>query len=112
MRQMVSDRSSLAANGAVTLREAAWGFLWGNAAALVLGAVFVQFPRAERSLLRVAVATYCIPLVTIGPILVVVLPGDEPKEALAALSVFFTTLLGTIQGLRSANPAARFLCPW
>jgi len=106
LRQMVADRSSYVANGAVTLHEAFVGFLWGNAVAIVLGVLFVQFPRVERSLLRVAVATYCIPLVTIGPILVVVLPGDGPKEALAALSVFFTTLLSTIQGLRSANPAA------
>jgi ABC-type nitrate/sulfonate/bicarbonate transport system permease component len=106
LRQMVADRASYLTNATVTLREAAIGFLWGNAAAIALGVLFVQFPRVERSLLRVAVATYCIPLVTIGPILVVVLPGDGPKEALAALAVFFTTLLGTLQGLRSANPSS------
>ncbi len=105
-RQMLLDRASYVANGAATLREALVGFLWGNAAAVVLGGVFVRYPLAERSLLRVAVASYCIPLVTIGPILVVVLPGDGPKEALAALSVFFTSLLCTLQGLRSANPSS------
>jgi len=104
--QLIADRASYVANGATTLREAAVGFLVGNAAAVLLGALFVQFPLAERILLRVAVAAYCIPLVTLGPILVVVLPGDGPKVALAALAVFFTTLLGTLQGLRSANPAA------
>lgn len=105
-RQMLADRGAYAANGATTLREAFVGFCWGNAAAIVLGAVFVQFPLVERSLLKVAVASYCIPLVTIGPILVVVLPGDGPKEALAAMAVFFTSLLCTLQGLRSANPAS------
>jgi ABC-type nitrate/sulfonate/bicarbonate transport system permease component len=105
-RQMIADRASYLANGATTLREAFVGFCWGNAFAIVLGGLFVQYPLVERSLLRVAVASYCIPLVAIGPILVVVLPGDGPKEALAALAVFFTSLLCTIQGLRSANPSA------
>jgi ABC-type nitrate/sulfonate/bicarbonate transport system permease component len=103
---MILDRHSFVANGATTLREAFVGFCWGNGAAIALAALFVQFPLVERSLLRVAVASYCIPLVTIAPILVVTLPGDGPKEALAALSVFFTTLLCTLQGLRSANPSS------
>jgi ABC-type nitrate/sulfonate/bicarbonate transport system permease component len=105
-RQMLADRDAYVANGAATLREAFIGFCWGNAAAVLLGALFVQYPLVERSLLRIAVASYCIPLVAIGPILVVVLPGDGPKEALAALAVFFTSLLCTIQGLRSANPSS------
>jgi sulfonate transport system permease protein len=33
----------------------------------------------------------------------VVLTGDQPKVVLAALSVFFTTLVGTVSGLRSAD---------
>lgn len=105
VRQMLNDRSALAVNAGATLREALVGFCWGNLAAVALGAVFVRYPAVERSLLRVAVACYCMPLVAVGPILVVVLPGDGPKEALAGLAVFFTTLLCTLQGLRSANPA-------
>jgi ABC-type nitrate/sulfonate/bicarbonate transport system permease component len=105
-RQMLLDRDAYLANAATTLREAFIGFCWGNAAAIALAGLFVRYPLVERSLLRVAVASYCVPLVTIGPILVVVLPGDGPKEALAALSVFFTSLLCTIQGLRSANPSS------
>jgi sulfonate transport system permease protein len=105
--QMILDRHAFVANASTTLREAFIGFCWGNGAAIALAALFVRFPFVERSLLRVAVASYCIPLVTIGPILVVILPGDGPKEALAALSVFFTTLLCTLQGLRSASTASR-----
>jgi sulfonate transport system permease protein len=105
-RQMLADRGAYAANAATTLREAFVGFCWGNAAAVALGCLFVHYPLVERSLLRIAVASYCIPLVTIGPILVVVLPGDGPKEALAAMAVFCTSLLCTLQGLRSANPSS------
>ena len=54
-------------------------------------------------LLKLAIAAYCAPLVAIAPILVVVLSGDGPKVALAALAVFFTTLVATVLGLRSVD---------
>jgi ABC-type nitrate/sulfonate/bicarbonate transport system permease component len=46
------------------------------------------------------------PLLAIGPILQIVFSGDTPKVALAALSVFFTTLIATVLGLRSADHAS------
>jgi ABC-type nitrate/sulfonate/bicarbonate transport system permease component len=88
-----------------TLREAGWGWLWGNLLAVALAVVFVQVPVAERALLKVAVASYCLPVIAIGPILAILFSGDTPKIILAALSVFFTTLIAMIVGLRSA-PAA------
>ncbi|MFE9693121.1 ABC transporter permease [Micromonospora sp. NPDC005806] len=100
------DRSAHEANMAVTLREAMVGYVWGNLAAILLAVLFVRLPAVERVLLRLAIASYCVPLVAIAPILVVVLPGDAPKEALAALSVFFTTLVATVVGLRSSDKAA------
>lgn len=104
--QVWTDRSSIIANSGVTLREAMVGYFWGNLAALVLGVLFVQFRVLERLFLRLAIASYCIPLVAIAPILVVVMDGDGPKHALAALSVFFTTLIATMVGLRSSDPTA------
>jgi sulfonate transport system permease protein len=104
--QLWQDRSSILANSQVTLREAMTGYLWGNLTAIVFGVLFVQFRAVERLLLRLAIASYCVPLVAIAPILVVVLDGDGPKSALAALSVFFTTLIATMIGLRSSDPTA------
>jgi ABC-type nitrate/sulfonate/bicarbonate transport system permease component len=86
-----------------TATEAGLGFLWGNAIALVLAIIFVLVPITERALLRVVLATYCMPIIAIGPILQVVLNGTAPKIALAAMSVLFTTLIGTLTGLRSAD---------
>ncbi|WP_405150831.1 ABC transporter permease subunit [Sphaerisporangium sp. NBC_01403] len=100
------DRAIYSGNIATTLSEAAIGFLWGNLLAVALAAVFVQVPAVERLLLRIAVASYCVPLVAIAPILVIVLPGDVPKQALAGLSVFFTTLTAAVLGLRSADRSA------
>jgi len=90
-------------NIAATLGEAARGWFFGNLAAIVLGCLFVAIPAVEVALLRVAIATYCLPIIAIGPILEIVFSGDEPKVIMAALSVFFTTLLGTMLGLRSAD---------
>lgn len=101
--QMWDDRSFYVPHIETTLREAAIGYLWGNALAIGLAVLVVQFPLVERGLLRLAIATYCMPLLAIGPILQIVFSGDTPKAALAALSVFFTTLIATVLGLRSAD---------
>jgi ABC-type nitrate/sulfonate/bicarbonate transport system permease component len=86
-----------------TLREAGKGWLWGNLIAIVLAIAFVQIPLVERALLQLALASYCLPVIAIGPVLAVLFSGDTPKVILAALSVIFTTLVGALVGLRSAD---------
>lgn len=96
-------------NGSVTLSEAALGFLWGNTLALVVAGLALLLPKLESLATQIAVITYCIPIVAIGPIvrLVVGAPSDgEPAPAaivLAALSVFFTTVVGALTGVKSAD---------
>jgi ABC-type nitrate/sulfonate/bicarbonate transport system permease component len=89
-----------------TMSEAFTGYLVANVLAIVLAVAFVQVPLVEKALLRVAVASYCLPIIAIGPILTFVLHGDAPKSALAGLLVFFPTLVGAVVGLRSADRAA------
>jgi ABC-type nitrate/sulfonate/bicarbonate transport system permease component len=86
-----------------TASAAFWGWLWGNALAIVMALVFVQIPLIEKGLLKLAVAIYCLPIVAIGPLLQIRFDGTTPKIILAALSVYFTTLIGMIVGLRSAD---------
>jgi ABC-type nitrate/sulfonate/bicarbonate transport system permease component len=86
-----------------TLGRAAKGYVWGNGLAITVALVFVLVPVLEKALMQIAVATYCLPIIAIGPILQVVFRGDAPKIALSALSVFFTTLIGMLVGLRSAD---------
>jgi ABC-type nitrate/sulfonate/bicarbonate transport system permease component len=93
-------------NALTTLREAGQGWLWGNVIAIVLAIAFVQIPLAERALLQVALASYCLPVVAIGPVLAILYTKDTPKVILAALSVIFTTLIGTLVGLRQADPTS------
>jgi ABC-type nitrate/sulfonate/bicarbonate transport system permease component len=93
-------------NTLTTVREAAAGWLYGNAIAIALAVVFVQIPILERALLKLALASYCLPVIAIGPILAIFFSGDTPKVILAALSVTFTTLVSTLVGLRSADRAS------
>lgn len=85
-----------------TLWEAARGFVWGNLAAIALAAVVALFPMAERTVLRVSLVIYCLPLVALGPLLRVVYgTGDGPQVTLAALGCFYTTLVPLLVGLRA-----------
>ncbi|WP_375433097.1 ABC transporter permease [uncultured Friedmanniella sp.] len=88
-----------------TLGAAARGYLYGNVAALVLAMLVLLVPALEQVVTQIAIVTYCLPLVAIGPILVIVSGRDAPQGAsvvLAALSVFFTTVVGSLLGLRAA----------
>ena len=104
--EMWDDKSYYWPNMIVTVREAAKGYLAGNVIAIVLAVIFIQVPFIERLLMRLAIASYCVPLVAIAPILIVTTSGDTPKAALAAITVLFTTLIATLLGLRSVDKSA------
>ncbi|HZQ86149.1 MAG TPA: ABC transporter permease subunit [Acidimicrobiales bacterium] len=90
-------------NIGTTMKEAITGYIDANVLAIVLGVLFVLWPVVESALLRIAIASYCLPIIAIGPILIFTLHGDAPKSALAALLVFFPSLIGVVVGLRSAD---------
>lgn len=90
-------------NVGVTLREAALGFLWGNALAIAVAFVVLLVPVLEAVATQVAVISYCMPLTAIGPIILVVFGGRAPSIFLAGISVFFTTLVGALLGLKAAD---------
>ena len=87
----------------VTLGNAAIGFVLGNLAALVLAALALVWPRSERVVTGLALLVFCLPLVATGPILRVFFgPGSGPQIILAALAVYYTTLIPLLVGLRAA----------
>lgn len=96
-----------------TLMEASIGFLWGNLIALLLASLVLLVPWLEPVIMQIAVTTYCLPVVAVGGISIVVLggaeqPGDPSKTSifLAALMVFFTTVVGAVLGFKSADHAS------
>lgn len=97
----------------VTMTEAGLGFLWGNGLALLLASVVLLLPRLEYVVTQIAVVSYCLPVVAVGGIAIVILggakrPGDPSLTAilLAALAVFFTTVIGALAGFRAADRAS------
>ena len=85
-----------------TTREAMIGYAAGNLAALLLALVVVLLPGLERQVLRFALVIYCLPLVALGPLLRLVYGfGDGPQITLAALAVFYLTLVPLLVGLRA-----------
>ena len=98
---------------AVTIEEAARGFVYGNSVALLLASTVLLVPRLEPVVVQVAVVSYCLPLVAVGGISIVVLGGaDAPGEPsatavfLASLAVFFTTVVGALLGFKAADRAS------
>ena len=94
----------------VTITEALIGYGWGNGLALLLAATVLLAPRIETVVVQIAVVSYCLPIVAVGGIAIVVLggakvAGDPSKTAifLAALVVFFTTVVGALLGFRAAD---------
>lgn len=103
-RQMVDDGWHFYwPNMQTTIWEATKGFLWGNLLAIALAMLVLLVPLIERPLVQLSVVSYCLPIVAIGPIFAIVFSGETPKVALAGMAVFFTTLVGMLLGLRSAD---------
>jgi len=92
----------------VTVQNAGWGFLAGNLAAILLVLVVALLPRMRVIVAAIALVVFCLPLVATGPVLRVLYgPGPGPQITLAALSVYYTTFIPLLVGLRAA-PASWF----
>ncbi len=100
-----SDRSLLAGQGWVTLREVVLGF----GVALVLGLAFAVALHLSgvlrRAIYPLLVASQTVPIIVIAPILVVWFGyGIGPKLAIIALICFFPITVNTLDGLGAVDP--------
>ncbi|GAA2514366.1 ABC transporter permease [Winogradskya consettensis] len=98
-------------NVSLTLREALIGYVGGNLIAIVLAALVMVVRQLEGLVSQLAVISYCIPVVAIGPILRIIIDPPQSGEVagtavfLAGLLVFFTTVVGSLLGLKAADKA-------
>ncbi|MBF6137554.1 ABC transporter permease subunit [Nocardia otitidiscaviarum] len=93
-------------NFRITAWGALQGFLWGNVLAIILAVLVILVPPIEMLATQLAILSYCTPLLALGPIILVVFGGRTPTVFLAAMYCFFTTMVGTVAGLRSADGAS------
>lgn len=87
---------------AVTGSNALAGFVLGNLVAVMLAGLALVWPRLGGLVSGLALAVFCLPMVATGPILRVLMgPGNGPQIVLAALAVYYTTLIPLLAGLRA-----------
>jgi ABC-type nitrate/sulfonate/bicarbonate transport system permease component len=101
------DRSLLADNAWVTLKEVLLGFLCALALGLAFAVALHLSQTLRRALYPLLVASQTVPVIVIAPILIVWFGyGLGPKLGIIALICFFPITVNTLDGLRSVDPEA------
>jgi ABC-type nitrate/sulfonate/bicarbonate transport system permease component len=102
--QLWRDRADYPQHTLATVQAAGIGFVIGNAVAIGLALVFVRVPLLERLLRGVGLTLFSVPLIALVPVLIIAFQGSTPRIVLAALSVYFPTMVSTLVGLRRIDP--------
>jgi putative hydroxymethylpyrimidine transport system permease protein len=101
------NRSLLAENTWVTVREVLLGFACAVAAGLAFAVALHFSSLLRRAAYPLLVGSQAIPILALAPIFVVLFGfGIGPKLAVVALVCFFPITVATLDGLRSVDPAA------
>ncbi|NPA91060.1 MAG: ABC transporter permease [Chloroflexi bacterium] len=88
----------------VTLIEVLGGLVIGLSAATLLGYILAKYPLLERLVGPYVVAAQAIPVVAIAPLIILWAgSGIWSKMLVAALTLFFPTLVNTMVGIRSVE---------
>lgn len=110
LRQMIGDLGDGTVWRAIriTCAEAAEGYLTGNLLALAAAAIVLLVPWLEGIVTQIAVIVSCVPLTAIAPLIVLMSATSSHAAAvvLAGMSVFYTTVIGSLVGLRAADRTA------
>jgi ABC-type nitrate/sulfonate/bicarbonate transport system permease component len=86
-----------------TLEPALIGFVLGDAIAALAAIAFVLLPTFEGLMRGCNIAVFGIPPIALSPVLVITLPGEWPQIVLAAVGVYFPTMVLTLLGLRDID---------
>ncbi len=103
LQQAWLDRADYPAHVWGTLRTAFAGFVIGNVVAIAFGVLFVWWRPAGRVMAGVNITVFAMPAIALVPILVIALDGDTPRVVLAALSVYYPTMVATVLGLSQVD---------
>jgi ABC-type nitrate/sulfonate/bicarbonate transport system permease component len=103
----LDERGALATAARTTLLGAIGGFVVGNLAGVVLAIVVAWSVTASRVVLPLALVVRVVPIIAIAPLLTLILGrGLVTVTTIAALIVFFPTLVNGVLGLRSVDAKA------
>lgn len=102
--QFWADRGDYPGHMKATLWTALAGFVAGNAVAIIAAVAFVLSPPLERLLRGINITLFAVPSIALVPILVIAFVDPMPRILLAALSVYFPTMIAMLVGLRQIDP--------
>ncbi|MEO1060888.1 MAG: ABC transporter permease subunit [Actinomycetota bacterium] len=88
---------------AQTVRLALVGFVIGVTVSMAIGLLCVLVPRFEPIGLQLALLTYTVPVLALGSVLATIWSATATRITIAALFTVYTTVIGTVVGLRSAD---------
>jgi putative hydroxymethylpyrimidine transport system permease protein len=104
---LYNDRSLLADNAWVTLKEVLLGFACAVAAGFAFAFVLHLSETLRRAFYPLIVASQAVPIIVVAPIFVIWFGfGIVPKLLIVALICFFPITVNTLDGLRSVDPEA------
>jgi ABC-type nitrate/sulfonate/bicarbonate transport system permease component len=104
-RSLWEDRSLLASDAWVTLKEVLLGFGIAAIAGIGFALLIHLSDLARRAVYPLLIASQTVPIVVLAPILVVWFGfGITPKLVIVALICFFPITVNTLDGLRSVDP--------
>ena len=103
LRRLWQDRDDYPRHVVATVRSASMGFVIGTAIAIVCALIFARFSIIERLLRGVGVTLFAVPLIAVVPVLLIAFSGDTPRIVLAAMAVYYPTMVATLHGLRTVD---------
>ena len=102
------DRSTLASQALVTLKEMLLGFAAAVAIGFAAAVLLHLVPWLRGAMQPILIASQSVPVVAIAPILVIYLGfGLAPKVLIVALVCFFPITVNTLDGLERVDPEYR-----
>jgi ABC-type nitrate/sulfonate/bicarbonate transport system permease component len=90
-------------SAATTLSSAAVGYAVGACAGTLIAIVAHLVPILRRGLDRMAVLVNALPVIALGPVLIITVGRRDTPATLASVPVFFLLYVATANGLRSAS---------
>lgn len=104
VRQFWKDRHDYPPHVAATTKAAATGFVIGVIISIICALIFSRVPVIERLFRGVGVTLFAVPLIAVVPVLLIAFDGTTPRVILAAMAVYYPTMVSTLAGLRQVDP--------
>ncbi len=100
---MYTDRAQYWPHIRATARAAALGFVYGNLAALAVAMLILRWPRLQAWTSGINIAIFSVPPIAVVPVLLILLDANTERVVLAALAVYYPSLIAAVLGLKSAD---------